>query len=269
MERKLIALDLDGTTLNNNSEISAKTKEVLQKAQQAGHVVTIATGRPNRNSVNYYDELGLTTPMINFNGSLGHIPHQNWDKEYELTFNKKIAFDILSEKDNLGIKIIAAEGKNLALADVPNHTLDDYFPNALKSTEILNKINLQKDPTSMMLLVEPDKKDHIVSELNSSFGDRISVGVWGGPNPILELSPRGINKTYGIRYLSQYFNISQKNIIAFGDEHNDAEMLSYAGWGVAMQNGTDQIKSLANDVTDLDNQHDGLAYYLEDYLNLA
>ena len=46
-------------------------------------------------------------------------------------------------------------------------------------------------------------------------------------------------------------------------------MLTYAGWGVAMKNGTEQIRSLANDVTSLDNDHDGMAYYLEDYLDLA
>ena len=269
MDQKLIALDLDGTTLNAESQLSSKTKEVLQKAQDAGHIVALVTGRPNRNSVNYYDELGLKTPMINFNGSLGHIPHQHWNKEYELTFNRKIAFDILHEKENLGIKIIAAEGKDLALADVPNNVLNGYFPTALKSTEVLNQMNLQRDPTSMMLLVDPDKKDNIVHQLESSFGDRITVGVWGGPNPILELSPRGINKTYGVRYLANYFNIDRQNVIAFGDEHNDAEMLTYAGWGVAMKNGTDKIRSLANDVTPLDNVHDGMAYYLEDYLNLA
>lgn len=269
MDKKLIALDLDGTTLNQDSKISAKTKNVLTKAREAGHIVTLITGRPNRNSVNYYDELGLDTPMINFNGSLGHVPHKLWDKEYELTFNRKITFDILNEKEHLGIKIIAAEGKDLALADVPNNVLDGYFPTALKSTEVLNQMNLKCDPTSMMLLVDPDKKDMIVSELESSFGDRISVGVWGGPNPILELSPRGVNKTYGVRYLANYFNIDRQNIIAFGDEHNDAEMLSYAGWGVAMKNGTEKIRKIANDVTPLDNAHDGMAYYLEDLLNLA
>ena len=58
------------------------------------------------------------------------------------------------------------------------------------------------------------------------------------------------------------------DIIAFGDEHNDLELLEYAGWGVAMKNGTDQLKGVANDVTDLSNQEDGLAAYLEDLLAL-
>ncbi|MDF9445294.1 HAD hydrolase family protein, partial [Limosilactobacillus mucosae] len=57
-------------------------------------------------------------------------------------------------------------------------------------------------------------------------------------------------------------------IIAFGDEHNDAEMLSYAGRGVAMQNAVDDIKQIADDVTPVDNDHDGLAKYLQDYFHL-
>ena len=95
MERKLIAIDLDGTTLNNESKISSYTKEVLQKAAQAGHIVSIVTGRPNRISENFYDELNIPTPMINFNGALGHIPHKNWDKEYIETFSKDIALDYI------------------------------------------------------------------------------------------------------------------------------------------------------------------------------
>ena len=57
--------------------------------------------------------------------------------------------------------------------------------------------------------------------------------------------------------------------MAFGDEHNDAEMIDYAGWGVVMQNGTDKLKALANDITPLTNKEDGLAHYLEEYLKLA
>lgn len=83
LSRKLIALDLDGTTLNEASQISERTRQVLQAADAAGHIVTIATGRPNAVSVQYYDALGLSTPMINFNGALVHIPHQHWAGEYE------------------------------------------------------------------------------------------------------------------------------------------------------------------------------------------
>ncbi len=68
--------------------------------------------------------------------------------------------------------------------------------------------------------------------------------------------------------IANYLSIDQQDVIAFGDEHNDLELLDYAGWGVVMANGTDQLKGIANDVTPLSNQEDGLAVYLEKLLKL-
>ena len=73
-EKHLIALDLDGTLLKNDKTISHKTKHVIQKAREAGHVVMIATGRPFRSSEMYYRELQLDTPIVNFNGAFVHHP---------------------------------------------------------------------------------------------------------------------------------------------------------------------------------------------------
>ena len=67
MNKKLIAIDLDGTTLNTESQISKRTFDVLTRATKAGHYVTIATGRPFRMSDQFYRQLALKTPMINFN----------------------------------------------------------------------------------------------------------------------------------------------------------------------------------------------------------
>lgn len=69
MQPHLICLDLDGTLLNDNKEISSYTKQVLNELQQRGHQIMIATGRPYRASQMYYHELNLTTPIVNFNGA--------------------------------------------------------------------------------------------------------------------------------------------------------------------------------------------------------
>ncbi|WP_057829106.1 Cof-type HAD-IIB family hydrolase [Liquorilactobacillus cacaonum] len=269
MEQKLIALDLDGTTLNADSLISKKTKDVLQRASQEGHIVSIVTGRPFRISKNYYDELNLKTPMINFNGALGHIPYRHWQNEYQDTFSREIAFDLLKNKDTLGIKLIAAEAKSMMLADSVNSLIDGFFPTALAKSQVLNEHNLVDDPASITLLVEEKSKEKIITALKENYGDYIEIGVWGGKNPILELAPKGITKEKGVRLLANDFKIDRKNIIAFGDEHNDYEMIDYAGWGVVMKNGTETLKKISNDITNLDNTKDGLAIYLEKYLGLA
>ena len=70
-------------------------------------------------------------------------------------------------------------------------------------------------------------------------------------------------------YIAKQFNIARQNIIAFGDEHNDLEMLDAAGRGVAMKNAIPAIKDVADDVTSVDNDHNGLAKYLQDYFKLS
>lgn len=62
--------------LNNDSQLSDYTISTIKKVRQAGHTVLIATGRPYRMAEKFYQQLELDTPMINFNGSLVHIPKE-------------------------------------------------------------------------------------------------------------------------------------------------------------------------------------------------
>ena len=74
MEPYLIALDLDGTLLMSDKKIGHRTKEIIRRARKAGHLVMFATGRPYRASKDYYFELNLDTPIVNFNGAYVHHP---------------------------------------------------------------------------------------------------------------------------------------------------------------------------------------------------
>lgn len=137
MHQKLIALDLDGTTLNSDAQITLKTQQTLTELQNAGHIVSIVTGRPNRLSEPFYQQLGLTSPMVNFNGALMHIPGQAWAGEYQYTINKDIVFSLFQLKERFKIQMIAAEGKTMFLADQAYANTFSFFPTTLKSDEIL------------------------------------------------------------------------------------------------------------------------------------
>ncbi len=269
IEKKLIAIDLDGTTLNQDSMITSKTKETLKKAINAGHHVSIATGRPFRMSHQFYQQLELTTPMVNFNGALVHIPNQHWDGERETLINREIAFEILSQKKQLNLDFIAAENRDTFFIDSFDFFDEKIFASSRPGEKnLLSPKNLTTNPTS--LLVRTDKRfaGAVSAELTRQFGSYVDVRTWGGPTAILEIVSKGIQKAKGVQEIANYLSIDQKDVIAFGDEHNDLELLDYAGWGVAMANGTDQLKGIANDVTPLSNQEDGLAVYLEKLLKL-
>ncbi len=269
LNKKLIAIDLDGTTLNQDSMITSKTKETLKKAINAGHHVSIATGRPFRMSHQFYQQLELTTPMVNFNGALVHIPNQHWDGERETLINREIAFEILSQKKQLNLDFIAAENRDTFFIDSFDFFDEKIFASSRPGEKnLLSPKNLTTNPTS--LLVRTDKRfaGAVSAELTRQFGSYVDVRTWGGPTAILEIVSKGIQKAKGVQEIANYLSIDQKDVIAFGDEHNDLELLDYAGWGVSMANGTDQLKGIANDVTPLSNQEDGLAVYLEKLLKL-
>lgn len=158
MQKKLIALDLDGTALDPDSKITEKTRTVLKQSQQAGHVVAIVTGRSYRLAAKYYDELDLKTPMINFNGALVHIPHLHWKKEYQKTFSKEIIAQLLEKRRQLGIQAITAEAKQSFLSEHEQNVRSPFFPDPVNETQLLKKSHLKKDPAAATLLVKQQKE---------------------------------------------------------------------------------------------------------------
>jgi Cof subfamily protein (haloacid dehalogenase superfamily) len=267
--KKLIALDLDGTALNNDAELSNQTKATISQAVKEGYLVSIVTGRPNRLSENFYDELNLKTPMINFNGNLGILPHQAWAREYQYTIDREIVMELLEKSKLLGLSLIAVEGRNLFLANRGLKSGFGFFPSTLQTNQILNQQSLKDNPISITVEVRPELKAGLIDYVQNQFGDQVEVSPWGGPHPIVEIATKGIHKSTGLKFLADYYGILQKDIIAFGDEANDLTMMKYAGTGVAMKNAIDQIKNSADDVTTFDNQQDGVARYLQEHLDLA
>lgn len=128
--------------------------------------------------------------------------------------------------------------------------------------------NLKTDPTSLLVKTENELAESVSLRIKDQFDDAVDVRTWGGPQAILEIVPKGVHKALGLSVIADSLSLDRQDIIAFGDEHNDLEMLDYAGWGVAMANGTQQLKSIANDVTDKTNAEDGMVDYLEKYLGL-
>lgn len=273
--RHLIALDLDGTLLTDEKTISTHTKQTIHEAKEAGHVVVIATGRPHRASIQYYEALGLETPMINFNGALVHNPEdRNW-KISHTPLPVETALKIVDSCHEVNVRNILAEIRDNVYLDRYDEAILDIFrsslPESMREKEpfyIGNlKQELQEDPTSILIHPNMATVDYLREELNNEHAELIEHRNWGAPWNIIEIVRKGINKAVGLKQVADYFNIPREQIIAFGDEDNDLEMIEYAGVGVAMGNAIDELKSLAAQVT-LTNEQDGIGIFLADYLGL-
>ncbi|MCC5894962.1 MAG: HAD family phosphatase [Alkalibacterium sp.] len=270
MNRKLIALDLDGTTLNNHSEITAKTKDILTKLRRAGHIVSIVTGRPYRNSYYYYDQLELDTPIVNFNGAWCHNPSDTqWSHSYHKTLSKELALSMLSLRSNPEVQLIAAESQQSIYIEGEYIPYPDFFPEGIEVSKQLAPETLIEDPTSVgVFTTTRHYQPYIEQKIVEQYQGAVEVRMWGGDTPCLEVVAAGVQKALGLERIASYYGIDRKHILAFGDQENDYEMIQYAGEGIVMSNGIDRLKAISNDVTPSSNHDDGVARYLESYFSL-
>lgn len=269
--KKMIITDLDGTALGDWSTLHPQTKQALMAAKDAGHVVVIATGRPARASLHFYEELELTTPMINFNGAYIHHPSDETFEDIICEIPKEMIFDLFDSK--LGEHMVNAfcEYKDhLYILDEHSITHEFFHIDTCKTvTYGPFKETLDRHPSGFLLETKPGYAQQVVDYLRENYSDVIACRKWEGTHSnVIEVFHPEVNKGTAITALANHFGIDIKDTIAFGDASNDLEMLEVAGVGVAMENGSDELKAVAN-VISKSNKEAGVAHYLYEHLLTA
>lgn len=264
----LIVLDLDGTLLTDTQTISPKTKEILLRAQAEGHYVMIATGRPYRASIPYYQALGLKTPIVNFNGAFVHNPRNQRFKEQHTPIDLHVVRDVVDSINHFQYENIIAEIKDDVYLHADNEkSLEIFTMGEPRITRGDLTVYLPDNPTTLLIQAEEQDVATIRSHLADVHAELIDHRRWGAPFHIIEIVRNGLHKAVGIALVAKHLNIPRERIIAFGDEDNDLEMIDFAGVGVAMGNGIDQLKNIANEIT-ASNNEDGIARVLQERLKL-
>ena len=265
MTYKIIAVDLDGTLLNSESQLSELTKETIKKVVKRGHKVIITTGRPYRMAYHYYKELELDTPMINFNGSLTHIPGKKWKFEQSLTVDKSFLIDMVAREEEIEADFIAGEYRNKFYITNPNEEVANpqlFGVDAFVPENQLNPQLITKNPSAILLQTHAQDKYALADQMKDFYKHELSINTWGGPLNILECTPKGVHKAFALNYLLKVMNADRKDLIAFGDEHNDTEMLEFAGTGYAMKNASPSLLPFADQQLGLTNDQDEVAHEL-------
>lgn len=268
MNQYIIAIDLDGTLLRNDKTISERNKKAIQQVIELGHKVVISTGRPYRASSQYYKELNLDTPIINFNGAYVHHPSKNDFTMAHAPLSLSLAKQVIQECDEIGIKNVFAE----VIDDVYLRYEDANFKfiSQLGNPRIIlgdPLETLQHNPTSILIDAKESEVDRIQAHLSHFHAEFVDHRRWAYPMHVIEILQTGISKATGLQQVCDYLQIPPTHLIAFGDEDNDKEMLQFAAHGIAMGNALTEIKSLANEIT-LTNEEDGIAHYLESFFQL-
>ena len=236
LKNYLIAVDLDDTIVAHFSEKDHKSFEKLRELAK-DNIIVIATGRPNRSSIDYYNDLELSSPLINYNGAWVHNPK---DKNYPVTMismPKQYIIDFYNDNKDYIYNIFSEVGDDIYLNSfreevVPFLHMDGGRLHVGKMEEIL-----QEDPAGAIFFADLYHKDQLEKYVEEQFKGDVMIRFWNKGNPLIgEFYNPHITKGIALENIRKYYNIDKDKTITFGDGHNDIDMINFAKYGVAMGN---------------------------------
>lgn len=242
---QLIALDMDQTLFGDDLVIAEPVSAAIQRALKAGIRVTIATGREAKLASRFALELGLDAPIIAAQGGCiyDHL------KDVVL-HNVRLEAGLLP----LMIEAARRNGWNYHFESFDRL----YFPLQSRHTpaffELLRYSNwvrvgdllrdMPEPPQKMIVMVEDSgERESVRQRMIEELGGRFSV-ISSHPH-LLEALPRDVHKGHGLAWLAEHLGIGRAHVMAIGDSEADVPMLTWAGVGVAMGNGSETARSAA------------------------
>lgn len=269
-QTKILFTDLDGTLLNSQKLISDYTREVLHKWCQSGHKLVLCSGRAIDSIEQVKESLHLDFPgmyLIGYNG--GQI--YDYDKQetlYKVTLTLEQTAYVIKKAIQSGIHIQTYSDTHI-IAPRQNEELT-FYQKAIHSPVIFcdNVMDALKEAPCKCLAIELKDLEKLenfrLSLLPWAEKEGISL-IYSNPN-YLEIFPSASGKGAAVNVLCSLLNIHPYFSVAAGDAQNDLSMIEAAGMGIAMSNGSDDIKMAATTITAYDNNHDGLAHALIDLI---
>lgn len=261
---KLLALDMDGTLLNSLGVVTAKTRKALRIAMEKGVYVTISTGRSYHGAAKTARELGLTCPVMVYNGGMLVDPVTE-----EILYSKEMlpadAFLAMAEGIRRGVTLIVwSKGK---LYGYPlNERTEDYrhyagntVPLPIESVKDL----AHQGVTKVLWYGTKEEIPSFWAEMQEK--PFVCTRICPSQPMFLEFFHGEVSKAAALEKLCQILGIRREETVAIGDGANDLELLAYAGLGVAMGNASDLVKEKADAVT-LTNDQDGVAEVIKKWI---
>ena len=268
MRFRLIAADLDNTLLDENSKVSGRTRETIQKAVSRGVKFTIATGRMFKTSVDYMDDLGLGCdwPLINYHGAM--IKTAKTEKVIlHRPLANRAAIDVIAEANRKSLHVSMFIGDNLYVREENKYTRYYHSLTGIELQPVGDLISFLErkkvNPTKLSIVSWDGQVDEMETYLKEKYGNKFSI-LQSRPY-FLEITDRKATKGQALRWLAEQEGIKAEEIIAFGDGYNDIDMLDYAGLGVAVANARPEVLKTAALVTG-PHHEDGVADIIEKYV---
>ena len=287
---KLLAIDLDGTLLNSNGEITEEDKKAIMEAKSYGIEVIIASGRNVDSVKRIAEEIGVNKYLIAGNGTVimdvlqNSVIHENFIQkekaleiieiceENSMFYNVYTQKGIITSKLNHNVQVYHYENSQKEEDKRTNINIVEDIYNYIKeiNTSPIFKINICDDNKIIFdritnRLRKIEKVSIIETEHKSKRVIRAGTEYVDVQYYYTEITNKAANKWEAIKKVSEILEIKEDEIVVIGDNINDEEMIKQAGLGIAMGESSDTLKSKADKIT-LDNDNNGVAYAIRKYI---
>jgi hypothetical protein len=261
---KLIAIDVDGTLLDNEHQLSDENKNWIRFAVSQGATLALASGRPLHGLFDVYDQLDLHLGnhyLVGFNGAQ-IADAKTHELIYEQTHPIELSKTILRHLEQFDISVILSKGSELYVQDPNAYMLDVESSTNKMDVVVVNKLAdfIDYRPNKILISGEPTKLKALRNQIEEPFRDIVDF-VPSSPH-FLEIIVKDCNKGTSIAKLQENLKLDRSEVMAIGDNYNDLTMIEYAGVGVAMGNAYPDIQAKADFVT-LTNDENGVAHALK------
>ncbi len=269
---KLVAIDLDGTLLNSDKEISSRNAKAISLAIEKGVKIVICSGRVYSGARLYAKQVGAVDPIIACNGAIisesidGKVIYSN-----NLSTEACLKIIDICHKNNIYYHVYA---EDTMLTEKLGFTSLKYFEKnktlPIKDRvkievvgDMVTKIKSLQGKVLKLVIVNDDLE--LLKRTRNEMEQIASVDVMSSNYDNFEVVNKGVNKGVALKKLSVLLDIPPEEMIAIGDNENDISMLDYAGLGIAMENGEDCAKDAAQYIT-ASNDESGVAQAIEKFV---
>ncbi|MBS9337114.1 Cof-type HAD-IIB family hydrolase [Fructobacillus parabroussonetiae] len=264
---KLISIDIDGTLLNDNREITPAVKAAVQEANEQGIYVVITTGRPATGVKNVIEELGLVSDnqyVITHNGGMAQsTDHSKMIYHETLPWSLFKEAEAFAQQQQAYLQIESDEFAYTMAREQNVFVSQENFVVQLPLKVVDSLADVQDVPfVKAMLIGEKNFMDRVQEQVPTDLKEQANV-VRSTPNN-LEFMNKDASKGAAMLALAAKLGIQAEETMAIGDQENDVTMIRQAGIGVAMGNAVPMIQEAA-DVQTTDNNHDGVANAIRRY----
>ena len=260
-EIKMIVLDIDGTIMDSNFQISERVKKAVTRCLERGIKVTLATGRMHDAAVPIAKSMGLSGPIISYQGSVIKESAEN-KTLFKQSIDFPVAIKVIEELRQFEGQINFFTETQL-YAEKVSELLTEYAEKRAITFEKVTEFEELKDFSPIKLLfINNDAAElkRIKKHMRELFSE--SLNIFQSTDYFCEIVQKNGTKGSSVQFLAKLWNIKLGQILAIGDQENDIEMLKTAGISVAMGNATEEVKEVTTYITESVDR-DGAAVAIE------